>query len=152
MKSRNPSRSSRIIAVAAIAAAISFAVHATGAQAARLLPPLAHAGQMVLMQEAQVDDVRQSPVTPEDQALAKRWAELFAAVIVEFQADHRDMTANIEGDFSTRQIRVRRTTGTDAWVSKTLTRQELATGDLRALAKRLYAQSKQPADSQEGAY
>ena len=64
--------------------------------------------------------------------------------IGEFQADHRDLTANIEADFSTREILIRRSTGTDQRVGQTLTRQELATADLRALAKRLYEESKQP--------
>ena len=146
MRTRTPSRSSRIIAVGATAAAVLFAAHATGAQTARWIPPLALAGE-TLIQETTVPsslDVRQSRPSPADRALAKRWAELFAAVIGEFQADHRDLTANIQGDFSTREIRIRRTTGTDRWVGQTLTRQELATADLRALAKRLYEESKQP--------
>jgi len=147
MTTRNPSRSSKIIAVAVVAATVSFAAHATGAQVAHWLP-LARGGHMVLMQEGRMrgspDDVRQSPVTPEDQAMAKRWAELFAAIITEFHADHRDMTANIEGDFTTHHIRIRRTTGTDDWVSKTLTRQELAAADMHTLAKRLYDESKRP--------
>lgn len=76
-----------------------------------------------------------------DQQLVRRWAELFAYVLAEFRADHRDATAAIEGDYSTRRIRVLRSTGDDRWVDRTLTEQELRTTDLRALAKRLYAES-----------
>jgi hypothetical protein len=76
-----------------------------------------------------------------DQQLVRRWAELFAYVLAEFRADRRDATAAIEGDYSTRRIRVLRSTGDDRWVDRTLTEQELRTTDLRALAKRLYAES-----------
>jgi hypothetical protein len=76
-----------------------------------------------------------------DQQLARRWAELFAHVLAEFRADRRDATAAIEGDYSTRRIRVLRSTGDDRWVDRTLTKQELRTTDLRAVAKRLYAES-----------
>jgi len=76
-----------------------------------------------------------------DQQLVRRWAELFAHVLAEFRADHRDATAAIEGDYSTRRIRVLRSTGDDRWVDRTLSEEELRTTDLRALAKRLYAES-----------
>ena len=92
----------------------------------------------------QANDVRQGPLSAEDQALIKRWAELFADVLGEFKADRRDPTANIEADFSTREIRIRRVAD-DGWVDRTLTKQELATADLRALAKRLYEESKSKA-------
>ena len=143
MTTRNPSRSSRMIAIASVAGAIAIAVGASGAQAARWLPPIATVGQAFLMQEGIVPgDVRQGPLSPEDQALVKRWSELFAAVLGEFRADHRYAVANIEGDFATRKIRIRRTVGTDQWVDRTLTKKELATVDVRALAKKLYEESK----------
>jgi hypothetical protein len=78
-----------------------------------------------------------------DARLVRRWAELFSYVIAEFQADHRDLVANVEGDFSTKLLRVRMAeTKTERWASITLTDQELARTDLRAMAKKLYAASK----------
>ena len=125
MTTRTSSRYSRVIAIVAVAGAISLSAGASGAQ------------------EAVVQsDVRQGLLSREDQALVRRWSELFAAVLGEFRADHRDPTANIEGDFTTREIRIRRTAGTDAWVGRTLTKQDLATVDVRALAKKLYEESK----------
>jgi len=135
-------RSSRVIAVAAVAAAAL--VGAGAAPAARRLPPLAMPGHVPATTEATMrnEDVRQGPPSTEDQALIRRWSELFAAVLGEFQADHRDPVANIEGDFTTREIRIRRFTGGEQWVGRTLTKRELATSNLRALAKRLYRESK----------
>ena len=73
----------------------------------------------------------------------RRWAELFSYVIVEFQADHRDPVGNVEGDFSTKLLRVRKAEPKgESWASITLTDRELARTDLRALAKKLYAASK----------
>jgi hypothetical protein len=147
MTTSKPSRSSRAIGVVAVATLISISAGVTGAQAAQWLSPLAAAGHWMLTEEGIVqqgspNDVRQGPLSAEDQALAKRWAELFANVLVEFKADNRDPIANIEGDFSTRELRIRRTVGEDQWVDRTLTKKELATADLRALAKRLYEESK----------
>lgn len=144
MTTRIPSQSSRMIAVVAVVGAISITAGVTGAQTARWLPPIASVGRAVLTQERFVpgSNVRQGPLSSEDQVLVKRWSELFAAVLVEFRADHRDPVAKIEGDFTTRELRIRRTVGEDAWVKKTLTKQELATADLHALAKKLYAESK----------
>ena len=147
MTTRKPSRSSRAIGIVAVLGLTSISVSVTGAQTSRLLSPLATAGQWMLTREGIVqqrspDDVRQSPLTPEDQALIKRWAELFANVLTEFRADNRDPVTNIEGDFSTREIRIRRVGGEDRWVGRTLTKHELATGDLKALAKHLYAESR----------
>ena len=67
MTTRHPSRSSRTIAVLAVAGAIALAADATGAQAARWLPPLATAGQRILMQEGFMEgptgDVRRGPLS-----------------------------------------------------------------------------------------
>jgi hypothetical protein len=147
MTTRKPSRSSRAIGIVAVVGLISISASVTGAQAARWLSPFATAGHWILTEEGIVqqrtpNDVRQGPVSPEDQALAKRWAELFANVVLEFKADHRSPVTNIEGDFSTREIRIRRTVGEDQWVDRTLTKDELATADLKALAKGLYGESK----------
>jgi len=71
--------------------------------------------------------------------LAKRWAELFIYVLDEFRADDRDPTANLEGDFSTREIRIRGVVGDGAiWAGRILTEEELATADLRVIARDLY--------------
>ena len=143
MTTRNPSWSSRVIAVVAVAGLFSLAAGASVAQAARWIPSIATIGHSMLAQEDAVpSDVRQGPLSPEDQALVTRWSELFAAVLGEFRADHRDPTANIEGDFATREIRVRRIAGTGAWVGRTLTKKDLATVDVRAFAKKLYEESK----------
>ena len=82
---------------------------------------------------------------PIDRELVKRWAELFSYVITEFREDHRDATAAIEADYSTLYVRIHKLQGTENdWVSRRLTVDELRTTDLRALAKRLYALSKEP--------
>ena len=81
---------------------------------------------------------------PVDHALVKRWAELFSYVISEFRDDHRDATAAIEADYSTLDIRIHKLNGSENdWVARRLTVDELRTADLRALAKRLYARSKE---------
>jgi hypothetical protein len=86
-------------------------------------------------------DVRSAQGLHVDETLVKRWAELFSYVIAEFRASDRDLTAAIEGDYSTRRIRIQHATDKDRWVDSTLTEKELRTADLRALAKRLYAVS-----------
>lgn len=145
MMTRHPSRSSRLIVVVAVAGATSIAADATAAQAAGWLP-LATAGQRVLMQEGFMQgstaSVRHGPLSNEDQALVERWSQLFALVLGEFRNDHRSASANIEADFSAREIRIRRTVGGDAWAGRTPTKQELATADLPKLAKLLYDESK----------
>lgn len=82
---------------------------------------------------------------PVDTVLARRWGELFANVIQEFQRDNRDLVGNIEGDFTTREIKVRATSAGDddsLWVSRTLSEEELRGGDLQELARELYAEAK----------
>jgi hypothetical protein len=78
-----------------------------------------------------------------DRALVTRWASLTAYLLDEFKQDNRTPVANIEGDFSSREVRVRVTSAReDVWVSKTLTEAELRTADMRAVAKTLYAAAK----------
>ena len=101
-----------------------------------------HSAEVFVTQDR--NDVRQNPLSTEDQALVKRWAELFAAILGEFLADHRDPTASMKGDFSTLELRIRRITGTDDWVDRKLTKKELTSADLRELAKQLYNESKKP--------
>ena len=79
-----------------------------------------------------------------DARLVMRWAELFSYVIAEFQADRRDLVGNVEADFSTKLLRVRKAEPkAESWASITLTDLELARTDLRAVARKLYAASKQ---------
>jgi hypothetical protein len=87
-------------------------------------------------------DVRPSQQAGVDPAQAKRWAELFALVLGEFIADNRDATGRIEGDFSTRTLRIVAANDRETGVTRILTATELKTHDLRELAKRLYAESK----------
>src|SRR5262245_48625692 len=98
-------------------------------------------------QEASVEPTQQGRTEiPVDTALARRWSELFAGVIGQFHAERRDLVANIEGVFTTREIRVRATSAGDnesLWVSKTLTEDQLRTADLGAIARQLYAAAKQ---------
>lgn len=81
------------------------------------------------------------PDTPVDAALVRRWAELFANVIEQFRLDRRDLIGNIEGDFTTREIRVRATSAGDndsLWVSKTFSETELRGADVQKTARELY--------------
>jgi hypothetical protein len=86
--------------------------------------------------------VRSAQEVGVDVALVKRWAQLFAYILEDFQADHRDPTASMEGDFATREIRIRTDLAdSEEWVGRTLTEDELRAADIRALAKELYAES-----------
>jgi hypothetical protein len=87
---------------------------------------------------------------PVDVVLAKQWSELFAGIIQEFQRDNRDLPGNLEGDFTTREIKVRAVSEADTdslWVSRTLSENELRTGDLEELARMLYANAKRVAET-----
>ena len=90
------------------------------------------------------DDVRPAHGAGVDVAQIRRWAELFAFILGECKADDRDPTGRIEGDFSTRMIRIIGADDREAGVTRMLTANELANDDLRKLAKRLYADSKKP--------
>jgi hypothetical protein len=67
----------------------------------------------------------------------RRWATLVAYVLEEFKRDDRDPTGKVEADFVSRTIRVVGAAGGTGTV-RTLTSKELATADLRVLAKQLY--------------
>ena len=83
-----------------------------------------------------------------EQALARRWAELFAFIIEEFKADGRDMTGILQGDFSTRELRILTTYGDeDSGVGITFTDAQLAQLDPRETAARLYRAWKAIEDS-----
>jgi hypothetical protein len=77
--------------------------------------------------------------TPPPAAQVQRWAMLFAYVLEEFHRDHRDPTAKLQGDFSTRLIRVRAVDHDKRWASLTLSERDLETADLKAIARGLYA-------------
>jgi hypothetical protein len=79
--------------------------------------------------------------TPLPAVQVQRWATLFAYVLEEFHRDHRDPTAKLEGDFSTRLIRVRTVDHEKRWASLTVSERDLETGDLRAIARDLYAKA-----------
>jgi hypothetical protein len=137
MSTRRTSRPNRVVVIAALSACALSANTAVG----QTTMPSSEAFHQEGTVPQEPRSVRHGPLSPEDQALVKRWAELFAAVLGEFQTNHRDPVANIEGDFTVRTIRVRRVRGADQWVERTLTKTELATEDVRALAKKLYEAS-----------
>jgi len=79
----------------------------------------------------------------DSQILAKRWAQLYADLIEQYRVDGRSAVANVEGDFSTREMRIRVASEDEAaWVSRTLTASELRTADIKAIASDLYAAAK----------
>jgi hypothetical protein len=78
-----------------------------------------------------------------DPALVARWASLTAHLLEEFQQDHRSAIANIEGDFSALEMKIRLTSSReDAWVTRTFIAAELLSADTRAMAKALYGAAK----------
>src|ERR1043166_865851 len=57
-----------------------------------------------------------------DRALVTRWASLTAYLLDEFKQDNRTPVANIEGDFSSREVRGRGTCAREGlWVWRPLT-------------------------------
>ena len=112
-----------------VAIALSVVSHASIAQ------PVNVAG-------AAQNGVRSAQEVGVDVALVKRWAQLFAYILEDFRADHRDPTASIEGDFATREISIRTDLADgEQWVGRTLAEDELRTADIHALATQLYAES-----------
>ena len=75
-----------------------------------------------------------------DTAQARRFAELLTYLLYEFKDDHRDPVTRLAGVFPSREIRLADDTPDgERWVEVKLTERELATMDLRKLAKSLYA-------------
>ena len=82
-----------------------------------------------------------------DPTSVKRWASLTRLLLAEFRRDKRDAVGNIQGDYSAREVKVRSTPADEnAWVARTLTREELRTADLRAIAADLYGAAKRKAE------
>ena len=80
------------------------------------------------------------------QMLAKRWAQLYAYLIEQYRVDGRSAIANVEGDFSTREMRIRIVPEDEAaWVSRTLSEKELRTADIKRIAADLYSAAKKRA-------
>jgi hypothetical protein len=132
MQSQTWIRPSSAISAAFLAATLGLGIRAASADS--------HPSATAAMTEQPTND--QSPQgLGIDEALVKRWAELFSYILAEFRADRRDPTAAIEGDYTTRHLRIRRVAPANGWVDRTLTEKELRTANLRALAKRLYAES-----------
>ncbi len=78
-----------------------------------------------------------------DRVLVTRWASLTARLLEEFQQDHRSPIANIEGDFSSLEMKIRLTSSReDAWVTRTFTATELLSADTKVTAKALYDAAK----------
>lgn len=82
---------------------------------------------------------------PMDSALVRRWADLFANIIQQFQNDQREVAGNLEGDFSTGELRLRASSAGDSdslWVSRQFSAAQLRTMDVEETARVLYAEAK----------
>jgi hypothetical protein len=78
-----------------------------------------------------------------DPVAVRQWASLTAHLIEAFREDHRSPVANIEGDFSELEIRLRLTSRRDdVWVERKFTTAELLSLDAKATAKTLYDAAK----------
>ena len=133
--------SSRTIADAILAVFLSLPVTRKAEAAAKpsiqSMIPVAHSHR----------NVRRAQGPGVDEASVKRWAELFANILGEFSADDRDPTGRVQGDYSTRTVRViGAADDRDVGVTRTLTKRELATADLKALARRLYTDARKAAE------
>ena len=88
----------------------------------------------------------QSVDTLPDPAAVRQWASLTAHILEAFQRDRRSPIANIEGDFSSLEIRIRLVSSReDAWVERKFTTAELMGIDAKAVAKTLYDEAKRRA-------
>ena len=73
-------------------------------------------------------------------ALSKRWGELFANILEEFRHDGRSPIGILQGDFSTLEIGIlANPEDEDSALRTKVTRADLETGDLKAMARRVYA-------------
>ena len=78
-----------------------------------------------------------------DPAAVRQWASLTKHLLEAFREDHRSAAANIEGDFSALEIRVRLSSQRDdAWVERKFSAAELLRIDAKAMAKTLYDAAK----------
>lgn len=85
------------------------------------------------------DTVDQAAALP-SAALAKRWGELFANILEQFRADGKSPVGILQGDFSTREIAILTDPEDEkSAVRSTVSRADLESGDLKAMAQRMYA-------------
>jgi len=98
-------------------------------------------GITATMSSAQVarDTVEQAATLP-SAAQVKRWSELFANILEQFRADGRSAIGILQGDFSTREIAILTDPEDEkSAVRSTVSRVDLESGDLKAMAQRIYA-------------
>jgi hypothetical protein len=81
--------------------------------------------------------------THETEPSAVRWSRLIANVLSAFGEERRDAVANVQADYSTRALYVRNANGV-GWTGRIVTQDELANGDLAALAARFYDAANAP--------
>jgi len=75
----------------------------------------------------------------------QRWDQLVSYVLEQYSAHHQDPNFNFEHDYAQRKLRLRCTFADgQEWVARTLTDDELLHGDLRAIARELYAALREP--------
>jgi hypothetical protein len=128
---------SRTVQSLAVAAMVLGLANATPAQRPRTGAKPAEDTTMKMRSRSEPAD------TLPDPALVARWASLTAHLLAAFQQDHRSAVGNIEGDFSTLEMKIRLDSGReDAWVTRTFTAAELLSADTNAMAKALYAAAK----------
>ena len=92
--------------------------------------------------DAEVTTPKRTPLMIDslpDATLVKRWSELFADVINEFQAEGRAPTAIVQGDFTTREIHLMTDRESETgWVGVSISKSRLRNADLHAVAVDLY--------------
>lgn len=124
------SRSRVLISAAGLLCASAAAVHAQRPTKPIPVPSV--------NQSADVDSTDETPMTALV-PLAKRWAELFRDVLIEFKRDGRDPTGILQGAFPAREIRILMSPDDeDGGVRLVLTEHQLLTADLQAAASALY--------------
>jgi hypothetical protein len=88
-------------------------------------------------------DTGEQATTLPSTALVKRWGELFANILEQFRADGRSPVGILQGDFSTREIAILTNPEDEkSAVRSTVSRVDLESGDLKAMAQRIYARWK----------
>lgn len=70
--------------------------------------------------------------------LRARWDQLIRYVLGEYSSHNQSPALNFEEDFENRKVRLRVAFSRDEWISRTLTDEELRSGDLLAIARELY--------------
>jgi hypothetical protein len=123
----------RMIQTLAVTAMVGGLAHTVAAQEARIGAKRAAEPIITMRMQSERTDTLPDPV------LAKRWATLTANLLEDFWHDRRSPVANIEGDFSTLEMKIRlESSREDAWVTQSFTAAELLSADPKATAKALY--------------